>query len=117
MIMDLQGLCPMGCGPTLHFTGGGFVTCLAPGCPRPNAVTQLLLARDVIEHRVTIEATRFQVVHPLRERFGDLIGACPLDGHLAGLAGPPAEPGVYLAQQRSAGQWVYSPWPDHMSER
>lgn len=110
MIRDLLGFCPMGCGKTLHATEGGFITCLAPGCERPTAVTELLRLRDVIEHRVTFKAKHFQVIHPLRERFGDLVGSCPLDDHLKGLLCPPKPPGVYLAEQQSDGQWVYSPW-------
>jgi hypothetical protein len=108
--MNVLGFCPMGCGQTLHATGDGFITCLAPGCERPAAVTGLLMLRDVIEHRLTLSRTGFQVVHPLRERFGDLIAHCPLDDHLKSLARPPAEPGIYLAEQQSDGQWVYSPW-------
>lgn len=110
--MDLQGYCPMGCGQTLHATGAGFITCLNRDCPRPAAVTQLLTQRDVIEHRVIFGQDEFVVIHPLRERFGDLIAHCPLDEYLRRLPGPPVALGEYLAEQQSDGMWVYSAWAE-----
>lgn len=106
--------CPMGCGKTLTVTPlSGLIVCGVPSCPRSTAVDELLRMRDVVEHRVTFGATGFQVVHPLRERFGDLIARCPLDEHLRHLDGPPVKAlGAYLAVQSLAGDggWVYLPW-------
>lgn len=112
MTERVRGYCPMGCGETLRLDVTGVIVCQTPACPLPHAVAKLLQMREAIEHRVTLEVGTFQVVHPLRERFGDEIGRCRLDEWLKGRVSPPKPPGVYLAEQQSDGVWVFTPWTD-----
>ncbi len=91
---EVQGHCPMGCGRTLFLGAGGHVTCSWIGCLRPTAVDDLLNDSES-EHVVVLKARTFTVRHPLRERLDDALLTCSLDEWIAGLAGPPAQPGRY----------------------
>lgn len=112
MTERVRGYCPMGCGQTLRLDVTGVIVCQAPTCPLPHAVTKLLQMREVIEHRVTLTPDDFQVVHPLRERFGDEIGRCQADQYLLSFAGPPVPPGVYQLGLQSDGSWMLTLWTD-----
>lgn len=108
----LNGYCPMGCGVTLISTVVGAILCDNADCPRPTAVGELLALRN-LEHEVTLTLTGFQVVHPLRERFDDLILRCPLDAWLRARPAPPARPGVYTATAEPPDRpgWWFSAAP------
>lgn len=112
MTERVRGYCPMGCGQTLRLNSAGVIVCLVSGCSRPTAVSDLLLMREVIEHRVTLTPDDFQIVHPLRERFGDEIGRCQADQYLLSFAGPPVPPGVYQLGLQSDGSWMLTLWTD-----
>jgi uncharacterized protein DUF6085 len=101
----------MGCGQTLRASASGEILCGAYQCPRPTAVGDILTPRN-IEHEVTFTATGFQVVHPLRERFDDLILRCPLDAWLGAQTGSPVVvDGPYTATTEAGrpGWWFSAP--------
>ncbi|MGI5288050.1 DUF6085 family protein [Nonomuraea polychroma] len=101
----IVGNCPMGCGQTLFVADGGYITCSFIRCARPTAVADLLEDRET-EHIVQFDADTFTVRHPLRERLDDALLACELHEHIAGLDGPPVQPGRYRA--RAVGQrWTW----------
>lgn len=104
MTIIVAGYCPMGCGPSLFLGESGHVTCSFIGCPNPAAVDRIL-ADPETAHRVTFARRTFTVVHPLRERLGDM-AACKLHEFLAGLSGPPVKAGVYRATRDNEA----SPW-------
>lgn len=101
----VQGYCPMGCGPTLIITEGGFVVCSVIRCPRPEAASTILADRET-EHVVYLGETDFTVRHPLRERLDDALLQCDLNGYLRGLAGPPRQVGWYRARRADDG-WTW----------
>lgn len=101
----IVGYCPMGCGQTLFPAEGGHITCRRLDCPRPTAVDDLLEDRET-EHIVQFDVGAFTVRHPLRERLDDALLACELHEHIAGLAGPPVQPGRYRARE-VGGQWTW----------
>lgn len=107
-MITVQGYCPMGCGSTLALGEDGHVTCSLDRCPRPDAVTEILDDRET-EHLVTFSETAFTVRHPLRERLDDALMACQLHEHIAGLSGPPIEPGRYRALAEGPDEWSW--WP------
>lgn len=106
----LPGFCPMGCGETLLVdidTGGVTVAdaedgmpvtrvrCLAPRCPEPFAVGELL-ADGETEHVAFVTIDGFTVRHPLRERVGAALQECEIHGYLAAsLDDGWMEPGTY----------------------
>lgn len=96
-ILDLIGVyCPMGCGQTLHRMPGGLIECLSPVCPNSAAAWKIL---SDPEHLDVVEFTEtgFTVLHPLRERLGDLF-ACRVHALCSGLPEPPdGHPGRYHA--------------------
>lgn len=79
--MRVRGYCPMGCGET--------------DCPDPTKLADLLDDRET-EHVVEVGETSFNVLHPMRERGGELF-ACELHSWMSALAGPPRVPGCYRA--------------------
>jgi hypothetical protein len=103
----VTGYCPMGCGRTLFLADGGYVTCSYIHCPRRGAVADLLADRE-ISHIVQLGEDTFTVRHPLRERLDDALMTCTLHEHIAGLAGPPVQPGRYRAHG-AGGQWSWEP--------
>lgn len=77
---SIAGYCPMGCGETLslvhiHNGGGGMVSCLNPGCPRPFAVSELLRDSET-EHVVVVSEAGYTAKHPMRERLNDALLHC-----------------------------------------
>lgn len=94
---DVQGFCPMGCGQTLFLGEGGYITCRKLACPRPDAVARLLEERES-EHVIQFDDTGFTIMHPLRERLGELY-RCELHLHCTSLDGPPGQVGRYRARQ------------------
>lgn len=96
-ILDISGAyCPMGCGQTLHLMSGGLISCLAPECPNKGAV-QLILSDPEVNDVVVFGEERLVVVHPLRERLGDLM-SCQVLAICMALDGPPdGIPGRYRA--------------------
>jgi hypothetical protein len=95
----------MGCGSTLFLADGNFVTCSRLGCPRPDAVSDLLDDRET-EHIVQLGPGTFTVRHPLRERLDDALMECQLHNHIHGLDGPPVTPGRYRAR-RHGESWSW----------
>lgn len=92
---QLRGKCPMGCGETLHFSNvSGVVECIAPACPRPLAVTDLL-ANPLTDHKVEIDEHGFAIKHPLHERIEDKLFECELQKWLSDLGQPPVRYGLY----------------------
>lgn len=88
-IIDIPyAYCPMGCGHTLHLMPNGMIVCLAPDCPDQGAAQKIL---GNPEHLDVVEFTDddgFTILHPLRERLGDLF-ACPVNEALSQLGGAP----------------------------
>jgi hypothetical protein len=88
MIRDMAGVyCPMGCGRTLHLMPGGMIQCLASKCPNPGAA-QTILSEPEHEDVVVFGADSYTVLHPLRERLGDLF-SCQVHQLCGQLPGPP----------------------------
>jgi hypothetical protein len=94
---EVQGYCPMGCGPTLHLTRGGTIACRHSCCPRRYAAAEVLYDQET-EHIIVFGETGFTVRHPLRERLGDALMDCELHKDIAAMAGPPVPPGTYRAR-------------------
>lgn len=111
MSTDVQGFCPMGCGPTLFLGSGGYVTCRHLECPEPAAVSDILGDRET-QHIVEFGETAFTVRHPLRERLRDELLQCELHTFIADLPGPPVRPGTYRAAVRDGGGWNFAHAPD-----
>lgn len=111
---DIAGYCPMGCGRTLFVGEGGYVTCSLIGCPRPDAVADILADRET-EHVVKFDADTFTVRHPLRERLDDALMTCDLHEYIAGLPGPPIRPGQYRARTTidTTRPWSWELIKDH----
>lgn len=105
---DIDGYCPMGCGRTLFVGEDGYITCSFIECPRREAVSLILADRET-EHIVMFSNTAFTVRHPLRERLDDALMECQLHEHIAGLSGPPVQPGRYRALAEDDGEWSW--WP------
>lgn len=119
LIGAVNGHCPMGCGytePTLDtalaLTISGAVVCLAPDCPNPRAVDQIL-ADPETEHVVQIEQFNYSMQHPLCERINrTLLEGCELGGYLSDLAGPPVDPGRYRVVKSAAEDtWAWTLLP------
>lgn len=104
---EVHGNCPMGCGETLFLGEGGFVTCSAVNCPRPDAAARLLADRET-EHIVRLRGTGFAITHPLRERLDAELEDCPLHAFLSDLDGPPRAPGRYRVLMIE-GRWAFEP--------
>ena len=104
----VSGSCPMGCGQTLVLDGER-VVCRAYACDNPTA------AHEVLTEVVTFHMVRFyendtySVIHPLRERIEVAgIGDCHLNFYLRDRSGPPVGPGLYRADRRGQGRWVFA---------
>lgn len=104
--VNIPGYCPMGCGETLVAASENFITCMFLGCPRPDAVSELLSDRES-EHIVQFTGDAFTVRHPLRERLDDALMSCELREFISGLGGPPVRPGRYRATLH-AERWHWS---------
>jgi hypothetical protein len=116
MIRDIAGVyCPMGCGKTLHLMESGMIMCLAGGCPEPGAAQQILASPET-DDIVVFGYDSFTVLHPLRERLGDL-WACQVHQACTMLDGPPrGEPGRYRASFGPESQLVLEAVPETSSE-
>lgn len=110
MIHDLVGAyCPMGCGQTLHLMAGR-ISCLALGCPDQGAAQKILSDPEHLDIVVFGEDS-FTVLHPLRERLGDLF-ACEIHGACTRLDGPPeGQTGRYRAWFGDDGDLVLEAAP------
>jgi hypothetical protein len=87
-IIDISGAyCPMGCGQHLHLMPSGMIQCLGKECPRPDAV-QKILSNPVTDDVVLFGSDSFTVLHPLKERLGDL-WTCQVHTACTQLDGPP----------------------------
>jgi hypothetical protein len=97
-IQDIAGAyCPMGCGETLHLMTGGLICCLGPDCPDQGAARQILADRES-EHVVVFGADSYTILHPLRDRLGDLF-SCTVHLLVQALPGPPGgDTGRYRAR-------------------
>lgn len=94
-MINVQGECPMGCGPRLHLNPGtGMIICINKTCPRPTAVSDLL-KHPPVHHKVEVDFSGFAIKHPLFERIEDKLFECDLQRYLADCDGPPASAGVY----------------------
>jgi hypothetical protein len=101
--MEILGYCPMGCGRSLTLGEAGAVVCAGPGCPRPDAVTEILRDSET-EHVAVITDEGFTLRHPLRERLGDALMSCSLHEYLQDPALPVA-PGRYRVS--GDGSWPF----------
>lgn len=102
--VKVEGLCPMGCGPTLVLGLGGHVTCSYSACPAPDRVTEILSDGEH-EHIVELGPSSFNLQHPLKERGTDLF-KCNMHARIArqGRPGePPAPPGRYRVVESADG--------------
>jgi Family of unknown function (DUF6085) len=111
MIQDILGVyCPMGCGQTLHLVGDGMISCLTRDCPDKGAAQKILSEPEHLDIVVFGEDS-FTVLHPLRERLGDLF-ACQVHNACARLDGPPeGRTGRYRASW-SKKELVLEPAPE-----
>lgn len=102
-IRDIAGVnCPMGCGQTLHLMQSGTILCLNQACTQPDAAQKILGDRET-EHIAVFGVDSWTVVHPLRDRLGDLL-FCPVHEAVGRLDGPPGGmTGRYRAKIDSAG--------------
>lgn len=116
-LIDMTGVyCPMGCGQTLHLNSGSrMISCVAPQCPDRGAAQKVLSNPEHLDV-VLIEADSWTVLHPLRERLGDLF-ACPvLAACQQQLGGPPdGVTGYFRAQLDEAGKLCLEHLPDGFS--
>jgi hypothetical protein len=102
-ILDIQGAyCPMGCGRRLHLMPAGVIQCLAGNCPNPSAVQEILASPETEDIVVFHENRTFTILHPLRERLGDLWD-CKIHDEILRLDGPPRTPGRYRARVSELG--------------
>lgn len=99
----------MGCGRTLFLADGGYVTCSYVHCPHRLAIDDLINDRET-EHIVEFSENTFTVRHPLRERLEDALMRCQLHEHIAGLSGPPVQPGRYRARWNGE-RWEWQALP------
>jgi hypothetical protein len=76
-VRDVLGFCPQGCGQTLHVMATGAVLCLHRDCPDPQSVHTILSGQET-EHTIRFTNEVWTVLHPLRERAGDALEACPV---------------------------------------
>lgn len=106
MIQDILGAyCPMGCGQTLHLVGDGMISCLAKGCPDQGAAQKILSEPESVDIVVFGEDS-FTVLHPIKERLGDLF-ACQIHNACTRLPGPPGgKTGRYRAWFGEKGDLV-----------
>lgn len=88
----VAGLCPMGCGETLHLGAGGHITCSKLKCPKPDAASRILIEQEV-GHIVEVQARDFSMQHPLAERLDGELFDCGLNRYLCNLTGAPVDPG------------------------
>lgn len=84
--MKVNGYCPMGCGRTIYTNVMGEVHCADPGCPRFDAVDQILNEQET-EHVVRLSYDGWSMKHPLRERLDDELLHCAAGAVAAGLGG------------------------------
>jgi hypothetical protein len=77
-IRDVEGHCPMGCGPHLHLMPNGFIVCLAPDCPDKAAVHKILGDPET-GHIVQLDEASWSAKHPLRERLDDELLSCGIE--------------------------------------
>jgi hypothetical protein len=110
--MNLDGYCPVGCGPTLvigiadpisHDTGR--VVCGSPSCPRPGAAGELLADQET-EHIVFLGEDDFTLRHPLRERLDDDLMTCELHLLMAKKVLTDVAPGKYRVIAREP-TWIW----------
>ncbi|MFF0597886.1 DUF6085 family protein [Streptomyces antibioticus] len=105
--IPVTGYCPMGCGETLQRAPDGTVACTDTTCPRPHAITAILLERET-EHIVQFDPDGFTIRHPLRERLDDALMHCELHRFCVSRSGPPAEgPGRYRAIHLGPRDWAF----------
>lgn len=116
-LIDLAGVyCPMGCGATLHAsTSSGLIACLNPGCPDRAAARKILSNPEHLDV-VLVGPDSWTVLHPLRERLGDLF-TCPVlaacQAQLEGI--PPEGDGYYRAHLDEAGKLQLEHLPEGFS--
>jgi hypothetical protein len=101
--------CPMGCGETLSIPDhkSSRLVCRNLDCVRPDAAS-VILSDSETEHVVKLEATRFTIRHPLRERLDDELMRCSLHSWLTSQDEPPCDPGRYRVTWR--GQAHHAIW-------
>lgn len=90
--MRVPGHCPMGCGETLALFNR--LRCMAAGCPRPHAVSEIL-ADSETEHTVTFARRGWTLTHPLRERLDGGPAGCVHELLMQNMEGAPAPFGRY----------------------
>lgn len=116
-LIDMNGTyCPMGCGATLHLhSGPGTIACVAPKCPDKWAAQKVLSNPEHLDV-VLIGADSWTVLHPLKERLGDLF-TCPIiTACQQQLDGPPdGVTGHYRAQLDEDGKLCLEYLPDGYS--
>lgn len=95
----VNGLCPMGCGPTLYLDSEGFVTCQNSACPRPLAPSEALHQGD--DHIVWFTDDGYTVEHTMKERIEGTMATCEHNEALQRLDGPPAPNGRYKMVRRA----------------
>jgi len=108
----VHGYCPA-CGhDDLWLSENGLIVCNDLGCPNPTAAVEILDDAET-EHIVWIRVYTFTVRHPLRERIGDSLLACPLDEHIRASDGPPYSLGRYrVTSDRLGSNWTWSFLPE-----
>lgn len=102
-IRDIVGVyCPMGCGETLHLMASGMIRCLDPHCRQSDAAQKILADKET-DHIVVFSEGGWEMIHPLSDRLGALLG-CAVHEACNRLPGPPAGIcGKYRARLDSKG--------------
>lgn len=111
-LLVVAGHCPM-CGGVLAVDEAGVITCTDPRCENPLAAHQVL-GEDETEHIIEIEAERFHLMHPLRERIGGELLTCQLHEWLSELDSFPAPIGrhrvIHIGIDQDSASLHDSPW-------
>ena len=105
-MINIEGFCPMGCGPTLRAEESRAVNkivCWYENCPDPLAA-QRILHDPHADHLVNFTGSGFTIRHPLRERIDDALMNCELHLFLMTLPGPPeGRPGSFQVSEKDGG--------------
>lgn len=108
-MINIEGFCPMGCGPTLRAEetrAVNKIVCWHENCPEPLAA-QRILNDEETEHVIRFSGSGFTIRHPLRERLDDGLMNCELHLTCIAMPGPPeGKTGTFRALEKN-GAWTF----------
>lgn len=70
------------------------LACYAEGCPRPSTAAEILMDEE-IHHRVKLNDSSFNILHPLRERLDGALLECRVADGIGQWSGPQYPVGEY----------------------